>query len=68
MCALSCSGAECQRHTNVLVVVGDFEVVLRAHLAKCFLLKLPVSDSIHELARREAWQIVLHMGMLMIVL
>ncbi len=43
---------DCQRQTNVLVIViGDCEVVLRAHLAHCFLLNLPVSDSIHGLAK-----------------
>ena len=51
MCALSCSGVECQCETNALVlVIGDCQVVLRAHMAYCFLLNLPVSDSIHGLA------------------
>ena len=54
MCALSCSGVECQRQTNVLVIViGECEVVLRAHLAICSLLNLPVFDSMHRLANHE---------------
>ena len=70
MCALSCSDVDGQHHTHVLLI----EVVLRAHSAHCPLLSLPLSltrymDWLnHELARSEAWKIVLYMGSLMIVL